>query len=241
MPFVRVHDYDMYYEDQGQGEPLLLVHGGMGSSKAFAPYMQVYARRYRVIVPERKGHGRSTGIADFPPDFLRRDALHLADFISGLGLKQVRFFGHSDGGSIGLHLAIERPNVVRAMVLLAAHSHAETKTLQGLRLGHEAGCTPERRAQSDPKQYDLTMAWFRHWLNPAGGTIDVRGTMAHICCPTLVIQGMEDAYATQAHAEDIARAIPGAELWLIPGGSHSPREAREEQFDQRVLEFLSKH
>ena len=240
MPFARVHDYDMYYEDQGQGEPLLLVHGGTGSSKAFAGYMPVYARCYRVIVPERKGHGRSTGIADFPPDFLRRDALHLADFISGLGLKQVRFFGHSDGGSIGLHLAIERPDVVRSMVLLAAHSHAETKTLDGLRRGHEASGTPERRAEIDPEQDELHIAWWRHWLNPTGGTIDVRGKMTRIRCPTLVIQGMEDEYATPAHAEDIARAIPGAELWLIPGGSHSPRGGREEEFDQRVLEFLSR-
>jgi pimeloyl-ACP methyl ester carboxylesterase len=241
MPLAIVHDYEMYYEDQGHGDPLVLVHGGCGSSAAFAGYMPVYTLHYRVIARDRKGHGRSTGMAEFPPDFLRRDALHLADFIDGLGLKQVRFFGHSDGGSIGLHLAIERPDLVRSMVLLAAHSHAEAKTLDRLRLNYEALCAPERQALHDPQDYARHMAWYAHWLNPAGGTIDLRGEMGCISCPTLVIQGTEDEFATPAHAEDIARAIPGAELWLIAGGNHGPRGGREQEFDQRVLDFFARH
>ena len=87
----------------------------------------------------------------------------------------------------------------------------------------------------------LIEAWYAHWLDPAQRPLDIRGEIGRITAPTLVIQGLDDEFATPAHAEGIARAIAGAELWLIPACRHAPQLEYPEAFNERVLGFLARH
>ena len=67
---------------------------------------------------------------------------------------------------------------------------------------------------------------------------DIRETLRRIQCSTLVVQGMEDEHATPQHAIDLAQAIPGAELWLVPGAAHMLPQEEPHAFNERLLEFV---
>src|SRR5512136_3241811 len=100
MPFVRIREYDMYYEEQGASDPLLLLHGGGASVAQWASAVPVYAQRYRVIANDRWGYGKSSDRPGFAPDFLREDALDCSAFLGALGITRAHVMGFSDGGSI---------------------------------------------------------------------------------------------------------------------------------------------
>jgi pimeloyl-ACP methyl ester carboxylesterase len=246
MPYATVRDYRVYYEDQGEGDPLVMLHAGLATSVQWASLVPLYARHYRVLATDRRGYGRSDPRLGFVRGYLDQDTADLALFLDALDLRQVHVLGHSDGGSLGLLLALQRPDLVRSLVLVAAHTHAEEKTLAGLRHAQaffrRSPAVRERLAALvGPGGAELVEAWYAHWLDPTQMNLDIRDRIGRIRCPTLVIQGADDEFATPAHAEGIARAIPGAELWLIPGCRHGPQFERREAFDERVLEFLARH
>ncbi len=246
MPYAGVHDYSMYYEDQGAGELLVLLHAGLDTSGEWASFVPFYAGRYRVLATDRRGYGRSAPRAGFQRGYLQQDAHDLAAFLDGLAARRAHILGHSDGGSIGLLLALERPDLVRSLVLVAAHTHVEEKTLAGLRQAQEAlrgsAAVRERIARRvGPGGAEMAAAWYARWLEAGQAVLDIRGEIGRIRAPTLVIQGVDDEFATPAHAEGIARAIPGAELWLIPGCGHGPHFQCREAFNERVLAFLAAH
>jgi pimeloyl-ACP methyl ester carboxylesterase len=246
MPYANVRHYRMYYEDEGRGPPLVLLHAGLGTSAQWVPFIPLYACCYRVLVTDRRGYGLSSARRRFARGYLRQDALDLAELLDGLGLRRAHIMGHSDGGSIGLLLALERPDLVRSLVLVAAHTHVEEKTLEGLRraqaLFRESPGQRQRLAELvGPGGAKLVEAWYAHWLEPGQQALDIRQEIGAIRAPTLVIQGVDDEFATPAHAEGIARAIPGVELWLIPGCGHAPQFQHPQAFNERVLAFLRSH
>ena len=141
---------------------------------------------------------------------------------------------------------IARPELVRSLVVLAAHTHAEEKTLEGLRQVRALlRRSPEQRERIErhlgPGGAALAEVWYTHWLEEAQHVLAIQAEVGRIRAPTLVIQGANDEFATPAHAEGIAQAIPGAELWLIPDAGHAPQFQIPEQFNARVLDFLSRH
>jgi len=80
--------------------------------------------------------------------------------------------------------------------------------------------------------------WFNGWSNPEIRDWDMHSEIKRISTPTLVVQGLEDEHASPQHARDIADAIPGAELWLVPGGPHMLPQQMPEEFNQRLERFL---
>ncbi len=243
MPYATIHDYQMYYEDHGQGDPVLFLHGGMATSADFAALIPVYAQRYRVLANDRWGYGRSSRRDGFEPGYLWQDTADTTAWLDGLGLGPLHVVGHSDGGSAGLLLAITRPDLVRSLVTVAAHTHSEPRTVAGLqRLQHLVRTSPGYRAALDrhlgPGGAAMAEVWYDHWLDASRVTLDIRAEIGRVRCPTLVIQGEDDEFATPAHAEGIAHAIAGAELWLIPGCRHTPHHECREAFNERVLAFL---
>ena len=81
--------------------------------------------------------------------------------------------------------------------------------------------------------------WFEGWHNPAALSWDMRPVLSEIRCPALVIQGSEDEHASSQHAVDIADHIPDAALWLVPGVKHMLPQEIPEDFNNRVIDFLT--
>jgi hypothetical protein len=104
-----------YYEIHGSGEPLLLLHGGLGSAGMFAPILPILAEKRQVIGVDLHGHGRTElGNRPIELDAMGRD---MATILDALGVKQVDVLGYSMGGGVGFQLALQHPEKVRRLVL----------------------------------------------------------------------------------------------------------------------------
>ena len=111
----------LYHEQHGTGEPLVMLHGGIGASETLVPLVPGFDRR--VILADLQGHGR-TPDADRPlrPALMADDVAELA---SELGLEQIDLFGYSLGGEVALRVAIQHPELVRRLVLVSISARRE--------------------------------------------------------------------------------------------------------------------
>ncbi len=166
--FIDVGGVRTRYFDYGQGEPIVLLHGGsLGSfdrprnnANVWAMNIPDLAKRFRVIVPDRIG----AGLTDVPKDDsqLSRegDANHVYEFIKALGLKAVHLAGHSAGGGIAMIVALRHPEVVKTLIVVAVGGQVPVP-------GRSVGRIQEQACVSMAKT-DETMAW-RCWLNVQSG------------------------------------------------------------------------
>jgi pimeloyl-ACP methyl ester carboxylesterase len=117
--YADVNGLHLYYETEGSGRPLVLLHGGLGTGDMFGPTRAALAASHRLIVPDLQGHGRTADI-DRPLD-VRLMADDIAALIEHLGLDQPDIVGYSLGGGVALLTAIKYPALVRRVVVASAH------------------------------------------------------------------------------------------------------------------------
>ncbi len=113
--YAEVNGINLYYETHGTGRPLVVLHGGLGSSEMFVPSLPALAERHEVIAVDLQGHGRTADI-DRPLD-LELLAEDTAAFLRYLNIAQADVFGYSNGAAVALRLTVRHPNLVRKQVL----------------------------------------------------------------------------------------------------------------------------
>ena len=222
---------------------VVLLHHGLGSTASWRKQVPALtAAGWSVLAFDRWGYGQSDARPAFALDFLRCDGEETLALLDSLGLERVSLVGHSDGGSIALLLAAEHPERVVRLITVAAHIYFEPVTGGGVAsIAAAAGQSPLREAlarEHGDKAPSLVSSWTARWLDPSMRSLSLTDELSHIVCPTLVIQGELDEHATRQHAIDIARGIPGAELWLVPGGHHMLPQEQPVVFNRRMLTFL---
>jgi pimeloyl-ACP methyl ester carboxylesterase len=115
--YALVNGHKMYYEIQGTGQPVIVLHGGFGNTELFMPNVAALVKNYRVITVDLQGHGRT---ADFDrplvPDSMAND---IAALIKQLNLEKINIIGYSLGGSVALRLAIQHPELLHKVVLIS--------------------------------------------------------------------------------------------------------------------------
>jgi pimeloyl-ACP methyl ester carboxylesterase len=217
----------MYYEIHGEGSPLLLLHGGCGSISEL--WISYFAPQFRVIAPEQMGHGRTADLAEraFHYHDMAEDTVEL---MRQLGIGQANIIGYSDGGIIGLDMAIHHPERVSKLAVTGSNTRVDGYTpdnIEWLRT-FDPGETPvpedyARRSPHGATYWPTLRARLRPmWLAEPDFT---RDQVAGIAAPTLVILG-DDDIVTPEHAVEMFRTIPGSQLCVIPRGRHGvmPRE-----------------
>src|SRR5215510_989931 len=112
--YADVNGINLYYETHGQGRPMVLLHGGLGSGEMFGPVLPALADHHQVILVDLQGHGRTADI-DRPLD-VRLMADDIAALIEHLGLDEPDVVGYSLGGGVALQTAIKYPAMVRRLV-----------------------------------------------------------------------------------------------------------------------------
>src|SRR5204863_3770584 len=117
--YAEVNGLDLYYETHGAGQPLILLHGGLGSGEMFGPVLPALSEHHQVIAPDLQGHGRTADI-DRPID-VRLMADDIAALIGHLGLEKPDLVGYSLGGGVALHTAAKYPAKVRRLVAASAN------------------------------------------------------------------------------------------------------------------------
>ena len=235
-------EYDDVPGDPGRA-PLLFLHEGLGSVDLWRGFHRSVAASTgrRAVAYSRLGHGRSD-----PPArrrtaaFLHEEAEVVVPAVrAALRLDAPVLVGHSDGGSIALIHAADRP--VTALVLLAPHVFVEEIGLRGIEATRDAyltGDLPARMARwhRDP---DVTFwNWNDVWLSPEFRGWDVRAALPRIGAPTLAVQGTDDPYGTVAHVEAVRDAAAGPVDVLVLDCAHAPHLERPEAVGAAVTAFL---
>ncbi|ACZ92000.1 alpha/beta fold hydrolase [Streptosporangium roseum] len=117
MSYAEVNGLSLYFEEHGSGEPLVLLHGGIGAGEMFAPILPALAERRRVILVDLQGHGRTADV-DRPlrPELMADDIVAL---IKHLGLARADMMGYSLGADVALRATVQHPHAVRRLVLVS--------------------------------------------------------------------------------------------------------------------------
>ena len=139
---VSVNGIDLYYEEFGQGEPFVLLHGFSGSGGGWKQNIEALSAKYRLIVPDMRGHGRSTNPSgEFTHRQYAKDVYALLD---KLGIKQFKGMGASSGGMTLLHMATQQPERAEAIILVGATIYFGEQARQIMR-GRNPDSIPDER------------------------------------------------------------------------------------------------
>jgi pimeloyl-ACP methyl ester carboxylesterase len=241
--YVDIGGLNTWYDEDGAGDPLVLLHGGLSTNETWGAQTPVFAERFRVVAPERRGHGHTADV-DGPLSYaaMATDTIGFLETVLG---GPAHLVGWSDGGIVGVLVAIERPDLVRKLVAIGSNYDA-------------AGVAPEAEQMLAGMTADSEdMGMFRslyemhspdgpeHWPVVFGKFIDMVVSephipledLARISAPTLVLVGDDDMVSLE-HTVSFYKAIPGAELAVIPGASHAVAMEKPELVNRLVLEFL---
>jgi pimeloyl-ACP methyl ester carboxylesterase len=233
-----INGVKIHYAVFGAGAPILLIHNGLGDADDWARVIPPLARRHRVIVADTRGFGRSTRDATpYSYDLLASDYLGLLDH---LGISRVVVVGTSDGGIIGLDLAMHHPD--RLAGLFAQGANADVGGIQrpsdltAIRLAVARSRREYERLSATPQDY----AAFRAALDkmdvdqPAFTAQD----LGRIRTPTVIAAGDHEESITAAHTAWLVRSIPGARFVELHGVSHFAPLQDPAQFAAAVLRFV---
>jgi pimeloyl-ACP methyl ester carboxylesterase len=244
--YLRIGDADLYSEIDGDGEPVLLLHGGFCSLESLRAQSDALVTSHRVHAFERPGHGRS---ADIEGEYgYARGLADTLAYLDAVGLESAHVVGYSDGAIIGLLLALDHPRRVRSLTAVSANldpsaftdSTGSGPVLTALPAPEEPGPDVERmhydRLSPDgPGHAEVVLAkLFRLWTTePHIPT----SALARITAPTLIMAADHDTIRPD-HSLLIAASIPGAHLAIVPGTTHNLIAERPELISLLIRDFL---
>jgi pimeloyl-ACP methyl ester carboxylesterase len=240
----KVNGIEMYYEIEGAGEPLVLLHGFNNSGQTWKAMLDAFAGQYRVILPDLRGHGRSTNPSgEFTHRQSARDVYALLD---SLGVQRFKAMGISTGGMTLLHMATSRPERIAAMVLIGATTYfpAQARDIMAKSTPESLTDAQLARLQEIHKHGDEQIRMLRRQFHGFKDSHDdmifTPPLLAIIRARTLVVHGDRDAFFPVSIPAQMYESIPNSALWIIPNGQHVPifQEHRPE-FVRVALKFLN--
>jgi pimeloyl-ACP methyl ester carboxylesterase len=224
---------------------IVLLHDGLGSISQWrdTPTEISLATGVAVMAYERAGHGASTPVPDgpWPADWLHREADVLGELLLAMDIDQPLLVGHSDGGTTAL-LHAAGGGACRGVVALAAHSWVEprcSKAIVKMRGFSDRIVTGLATHHDAPAE--LFDAWSSAWVSDSFAVWDVRPMLASITVPTLVVQGDQDEYATDAQLTATAAAIgANATVVRLAGARHMIHHEQPAVVAALVAEFYNR-
>ena len=234
--YVNINGVRIWYETYGSGRPVLVLHGGTGSLEDMHAQIRALAATRLVVAADSRGHGRSTD-SEAPLSYasMADDMLKL---LNQLNIRQIDIVGWSDGGIIGLDLAMHHPERVRRLVAIGANYDVEGLTKQP-ELDAPIPRVPGFYARNapDPAHWpELYRKVVTMWATQPRYTI---ADLGKIKAQVLVIAGEFDVIQ-RAHTNQLAHAIPGAEEVIIQGGTHDVASGKSDAVNTRILAFLAR-
>nr|WP_278422775.1 alpha/beta fold hydrolase [Brucella anthropi] len=225
--FAEVNGIEMYYRIVGEGSPILLIPGGLSDQHVWDAQLPILARDHTVIVADSRGQGRSTRTDDpITYGLMADDYVALLDF---LHIDKVDLVGWSDGGIIGLDIAMRYPERLTSLFAQAANVTPDGNT------GYA-----EARAEGKPipelRHYEsIDKEIHALWANEPNFTDE---DLSGISVRTAIVIGDRDTAITREHTEFIASQIPGAELIILPDAGHGVPVENPRLYAHTVLRFI---
>jgi pimeloyl-ACP methyl ester carboxylesterase len=215
---IEVNGVDTWYDERGHGDPLVLLHGGLTDSRDFTGNLDALAGRFRLLLPERRGHGHTPDVPG--PITVELMAADTVAFLEAVVGGPVPLVGYSAGASVALRVAVRRPDLVSRLVLVSAAFHAD-----GMIVRPVAGVEPPpplvaAYAEVSPDGADhfaVVVAKIVRGLGEDPGLSPA--DLARVTSPALVVAA-DDDLVTLEHTLALYRGLRDAQLAVVPGTSH---------------------
>ena len=244
--FFNYNGIKIYYEDTGNGEPLLLLHNFYGTADQWKPYVGAYSKQFRTISIDMLGHGRSDiykkGAIFFKHGDYAKVVLALMD---ALKLDKVNAIGGSSGGMTLLHLNIMQPDRLKSVIAIGAQIYFSKYTREWLtKRGQDSANVKFMEWATEQHGAEKAMALARQFwqnLNLYGDPSFTPDILSTIKAKWLVVQGDNDEAVPLQQALEMHQYIPNSRLWIVPNGGHLPHlePAYHAEFSRVSLEFLN--
>lgn len=240
--YVSVGPVSMFYETAGDsGDTVVLLHGAMGGAFVWGQLMEALAPDFRLFAPEQRGRSRTPDVeGPYSYTTLAEDTLAFVDTIVG---EPVHVVGASDGGIIGLAMALQQPDKVRSLVTFGANYHHDGLLPESgidLPADDDAWTMPRTRyAELSPDRAD-------HWPVVYAKVMQMarveptwtREAMSAIGTPVLVAAGDDDIISID-HTVSLYEALPNGRLAIIPGASHTSFLEYPELVEKLIRDFIT--
>lgn len=236
--YARIRGINMYYETYGEGTPLLIIHGNSGSIADFSKQVPFFSKYYKVIVTDSRDHGKTL------------DTLHMQDSLSyemmaddysalltHLKIDSCNVLGWSDGGIIGLLLAMRCPDKIKKLAIMGANLWPDTNAVKPFVLKYFTLTNQYIKAGKPGVERDVLLRHFNLVLNQPHIAPE---QLSQIKCPTLVMAGDHDVIQVK-HTALIAESIPKSNLWIAPNAGHGLSVFEySDKFNMEVNEFYKR-
>jgi pimeloyl-ACP methyl ester carboxylesterase len=234
-----IDDATIFVQVFGEGDPVVLLHGGLGNGDHWANQVAALAPAHRVIVIDSRGQGRSTrGKHGVTYHRMAEDTIAVMD---ALKIDKAAIVGWSDGAITGLDLAIHHPDRLTRVFAFAANFDVAGMRKGGARARTVSmyfdRCKREyKQIAPDPKQLDAAVAdLVKMWTHEPAFT---KAELGSIRVPVAIADGDHDELIRREHTELMAKLIPGATLVILADASHFALWQAPDDFDRALLAFL---
>jgi 3-oxoadipate enol-lactonase len=267
MPKVNNNEVNIYYEVQGQGEPLVLLHHGAGSTRMWEDVLTGFTARYKVISYDRRGFGNSDKGEDFrdyyrSEQYILNSVRELSILVEYLDVKNKMYFlGQCEGGAIGFHYAAQNPDKVKAIAISSTMCCAKTGMYQPSQQPQKPPQSPDSRIlpsfeNAPPQLREKLIHWQGETYAPEffslfveGGGVyesgsepfDLRDTLKNVQCPALVLYPDRSRLFDVEQAVLMYRSLPQGELAVLPNCGHNTYSQQPEEYQSIILSFFARH
>lgn len=251
MPKIDINKGEIYFErineKRDSDEVIVFLHEALGSVGQWKDFPQLLCERTGLtgLVYDRLGYGKSS------PDIVQRDATYLENFAFDefpyiqkalLPHEKIHLVGHSDGGSIALLIASKYPEQILSVTTMAAHIFVEDVTLAGILPAIEAydlGKLDGLKKYHGDKTETLFYNWARTWLSDEYLNWNIESYLPNIQAPSLIIQGEDDQYGTEAQVDGIVNQVAGKSTKrMLKNCGHMPHLECKEEVISLIEKFI---
>ncbi|MBN3564515.1 alpha/beta fold hydrolase [Aliamphritea spongicola] len=246
---------------QGQGEPLIILHGLFGTLENWGSQIKVLAEQYQVYAVDLRNHGRSPHSDEMTYAAMADD---IAELMDNHGLQSAHILGHSMGGKAAMQLALTQPERIRQLIIVdiapVQYSHDHDTVIQGLKSVRLDTVTSRREAEQQLAE-QVTDTGLRQFLlknlyrseNGFAWRMNlavIESQYANISAPpegntyqgnTLFIKGGQSEYITLEHKDALLQYFPAASYKIIQNAGHWPHAEKPAAFSKLVLNFLQEN
>ena len=243
--YAEIDNFQMYYEVHGEGDAVLLLHGGtLSGAASFSRVIPELNSDYMLIVPDSRAHGRSTDSADPLSYGLLTD--NIIELLDHLEITKASLVGWSDGGVIGLDMAMRYPERLNKLIAYGTNFHRDGLPADAIEWAKQL--SPETFHPNlaklvyldiapDPNNFgQMITKVVKMWLSEPNWTTE---DLSSIDSPVLIIEDRVGLAIKPDHTFAMVRAIPGAQLALVDETNHQAPQEQTEEFARFVREFLA--
>jgi pimeloyl-ACP methyl ester carboxylesterase len=255
MPSVNVNGLKIYYEIHGNGDTIVLLHHGFGSTQMWKDIYPTFVEKgYRVIIYDRRGFGQSEMGTDFEEFYVSdrycpESVEELAGLREILNFDSFHIIGQCEGGVVGIDYAVKYPDQVKSMVISSTQCYSKITMVEFDKLVFPK---PFRDLEPEVKEklaylqgeehveslFDL----FRRYGGAYGKDIfDIRSVLLSVTCPTLILYPDRSILFEVEQAVEFYRHLPKGELAVLPNCGHNTYEEQPGEYIRHILNFLKRN